>query len=103
MAIQLSSQIITPPIAAIPSQTFDAVWIQSINIQSSIPGEQVKASIVVAPWNSTTNELYEAGSRMIYMDDVFAECAVNTILAQAMGTIFAAVQDIIIKKNTFGK
>lgn len=96
--IELQTTITEP---AKTETTYDGVWIKSIMIMSPNTSSKCVATITVCPMSSVTGELLNSKTKVIRVDDVFAEVQTNPTLAAVIGSIFTAVQDLIITKGTF--
>jgi hypothetical protein len=82
-------------------KTYDSVWITNINIMSPSPTREAEAMIMVAPYNTQTQELDRRKMRQIRISDVFAEATGNAAVANAVTNIFAYVQQRVISDDLF--
>jgi hypothetical protein len=79
----------------------DGVWITQLLIRSPSIEQPVSARMQLCPYNSTTNILYTDMTQIVNIPDVYATAETNPLLANAMGAIFAYVQDYVISQSLF--
>lgn len=99
MAIILTQPITMPVVS---ERTADKLWVLSMTVDAQHPEEAVKATFVVAPYCSSTNEVFKNMQKTISVDDVFSACATNATLAQALGAIYLAVENLAKEQRLFG-
>lgn len=98
MPIQPSNPIIVPATEAV---TYDSIWITSLNITALDTNQPVRCNVMVAPYNSTTGEINRSLQKPLFIQDLYAEAAIDPTIAAALQAIYAAVQNQITKNNIF--
>lgn len=99
MAIYLTNPITIP---VVQQRVADKVWISSMTVNAKYPDEPITATFVVTPYSTETNETFKELSQTFTVDDVFLACQTNQVLAQALGAIYAAVDNLIKERGLFG-
>ena len=85
----------TQLIITTPTQSYDSVWIRSININAGNNASgNIFANLLISPYNSTTGAISNISTN-IQIPDVMNAAATNPYIANAMGSIFEYVQDQI--------
>jgi len=93
--------MITPTTPITIQETFDGIWITNITILAPKPNQKVSATINICPFNSTTGLLNQRMSKVITIEDVYAEAANNSNVAAVMSNIFGYVQDKVTNGEVF--
>jgi hypothetical protein len=93
--------MITPTTQSVqPTIVYDGLWIKNIAIQAPSPLLPIRATIVVNPYSSASGSLSPV-SKNIIIQDVFSLAATSSYVANAMGSIFAYVQDQVVSQSLF--
>jgi len=87
MPITPTNPIIKP---AEPEKQYDKFFIKQFILRSKTPTRST-LSVIIAPYNSTTGEVYNDITRELYVDDVQDVASKNALVADAMTAIFAAL------------
>ena len=89
------------PITTQP-QTYNGIWLSSIQINAPTVAGKVTANIRVIPFNSDSGSLApQSMAKTIFIPDVMTLASSSSLAANAMGSIFVFVQDYIISKSIF--
>lgn len=100
MAIEIPNPIVIP---AQPSKTADKVYILTMNVNSNSGiAAPTTAYFSVAPFVSSTGEILRDQMQHISIPDVFTACEQNVVLAQAVNSIYAAVDSLCKERGLFG-
>ena len=75
-------------------KTYPHLWINNIQINCPSPTAKGRAVFTVSPYDGTSGEMLEGSQRQIVVKDLFDAIATSPTLQQAMGAIFAAVDEI---------
>lgn len=96
MAIQPVEPII------IPAKTADKLWIVYLNVNSQNPTSPANVFIRLAPYSSETGEIFNDYAKVIEIPDLFAAAAKDEVLANAIGTLFNAIEKLAKDRGIFG-
>lgn len=99
MPIPLKTPLI---VDAIPRREADKLWILTMTVNASDITKPVQANFSVAPFVSATGEILYDQMEQIPVDDVLAACVTNPKMAQALGAIYSAVNELCKERNMFG-
>ncbi len=98
MSIQLS----TPIVVEQQTKTYDKIWINTININADDPQKQVTFYASVTPYCDVDHTILRRQIQNINVSDVFYVCQDNPTLANAVGAIYEAVEELCKVNNLFG-
>jgi hypothetical protein len=98
MPIPIPAPLTVPPQ---PQKVADAVWVPNLTIMAPDPKQVVVASIAVAPWITTTNELVRDQIKQIRLPDLYASAASNPKLAAALQAVYDAVGELVKTLGVF--
>jgi hypothetical protein len=101
MPIVLQSPVVIPSIVT-PERTADKLWILGMHVFADNPTQPVTCQFDVAPFNSSTGEVFRNGMAQIPVADVLVACANNEKLATALQAIYAAVEELCKERLLFG-
>ena len=93
-----TTPIVTPSVSSV---TADGIWITSMNINAPSSTQPIRATIMVAPYVSSTGEILRNLQKPIVIDDVTAKSASTPEVAAAMTSIYTAVQVLITEGKVF--
>jgi hypothetical protein len=99
MPLSLPTPLVIP---AVPERQADKIWIVSMQVNAADPLKKVTANFAVAPYVSTTGELFKEKIQNIPVDDVLAACATNPTLGAALMGIYNAVEELCKQRGMFG-
>jgi hypothetical protein len=78
----------------IPAKVADGLWVTSFIVTSPSPTQPVRVNITLAPFTSSTGEIFKDRQKTILIEDLFARASEDTVLANAIQTLFAAIQKL---------
>jgi hypothetical protein len=79
----------------VPQKTADSVWITNLNIVAPAANRPVMANVTVAPFNSTTGDIFRDKAKTIPIADVQAAAQQTPQIAAALQAIYVAVNQLI--------
>ena len=85
----------------IPTQSYNALWVQNINIVAPTPTRPISAQIRVCPFNSTTGVIAPALGKAINIQNVTSSSHAQTEINNAMAGILNAVNALCISQSLF--
>lgn len=99
MAISIPNPIVVAPVA---EKVADRLWVLTMNVNANDLTKPVSLYISVAPYVPATNEVLRDQMAHIQIDDLLTTCATNPTLAQALGAIYIAVENLCKERRHFG-
>ena len=96
--------MITPTSGSITTepQTYDGIWLLSVNISAPNPQNKIMAVIRTIPFNSSNGSMAPMNyAKNIIIPDVISLASSSSLCLNAMESIFAFTQDYIISKSLF--
>lgn len=96
--------MITPTSGSITTQpeTFDGIWLQSIQINAPKPTGKIWATIRAIPFNSSTGVVAPSSySKTLNVSDIMSQSLETPSVGIAMNAMVTAVQELILSRSLF--
>jgi hypothetical protein len=96
--IKTPTPIVVPATA---SQVADGLWISNLQIAAPTVAGKIRIMATIVPFISSTGVLLSNQSKVLRIDDLGTLATTSTTAANAMTSLFAAINEQIIAQKLF--